>query len=144
MIDLLMEEQKKKILDFIKTQILGVVSTVDANNNPESAVVAFSETDNLELIFGSFSDTRKNKNLQNNNRVSFVISDNNITVQYEGLAKELSGSEAIKAREIHLFKNPSSKKYAFDEKQRFFKVTPTWIRYSDFNYNPKKVFEIKF
>ena len=144
MMDLHMEEQKKKILDFIKTQILGVISTVSPDSNPESAVVAFSETDNLELIFGSFSDTRKNKNLQSNNKVSFVIGWGDITVQYEGLAQELSGGEAIKAREIHLFKNPGSKKYAFDEKQRFFKITPIWVRYYDFNYDPEKVFEIKF
>lgn len=136
-------EIKEKILNFIKKQVVGIVSTINSENNkPESAVVAFSETDNLELIFGTFNDTRKYKNLQSNNRVAFVIGWDDITVQYEGVVEELSGEQAEKSRNIHLAKNPGSKKYAFDEKQRFFKITPTWIRYSDFNYDPEKVLEI--
>ncbi len=140
-----MSEEKQKVLDFIKTKIHGVISTVDLESNkPESAVVAFSETDNLELIFGTFNDTRKYKNLQSNNNTSFVIGWDDITVQYEGMVKELHRGDMENARNNHLAKNPSSKKYAFDEKQRYFKITPKWIRYSDFNFDPEKVFEISF
>lgn len=45
-----MTDQKKIILDFIKKHSLAVISTVDPEGNPESAVLEFSETDNLELI----------------------------------------------------------------------------------------------
>lgn len=137
---------KEKVYKFIKAHILGVVSTIDSKGGwPESAVVAFSETKDLEIIFGTFNNARKYKNLQSNKNISFVVGwDDNITVQYEGIAQEVSGDELDQCREIHLTKNPKSKKYAFDEKQRFFKVRPVWVKYSDFNHDPEDSFELSF
>jgi uncharacterized protein YhbP (UPF0306 family) len=141
----IMSEQQQKILDFIKTQMLGVVSTVDvANNKPESAMVAFSETDELEIIFGTFDDTRKYGNLQKNPSVAFVISAVPITVQYEGVVQEMQGDDLKKYRQIHIAKNPSSAKYVDHDQQKFFKITPTWIRYTNFGAKPHEIFEIIF
>ncbi len=138
-------EKKDKILNFIKKQNLCVISTSNKNGKPESAVVAFSETDNLELIFGTFYTTRKYKNLQGNKNVSVVIgwdADVGITVQYEGVAEEMKGRELDSCRDINLKKNPYSKKYAFEKEQRYFKIKPKWIRYSDFENND--IFEMNF
>lgn len=139
-------EIKNKILTFLKTQTLGVMATnnVEGGGAPESAIVAFSETDKLELIFGTFNNTRKYANLKKNLNISFVIGEGDVTVQYEGKAEEASGETLKKCRNIHVLKNPPSKKYAFDEQQRFFKVTPHWIRYSDLSSTPEEVFEIRF
>lgn len=140
-----MNEQKQKILEFLKTQILGIVSTIDYREaRPESAVVAFSETEELEIIFGTFNDTRKFRNLEHNPAVAFVIGWESVTVQYEGIAKISSGKEVDECRNILLQKNPKSNKFAFDERQRFIKVSPRWIRYSDFSVNPENVFEVSF
>ncbi len=142
-----MDVNKQKILDFIKNKKLTVLSTINSRNRPESAVVAFSETDRLELIFGTFNTTRKYRNLQNNKNVALVIGwdeKENITVQYEGLAKEVENKEFEKLIAIHLNKNPFSKTYAFDDKQKYFKITPKWIRYSNLSVKPKEVFEIGF
>lgn len=139
-----MPGQKSKILEFIKTQTLGVVSTIGSKDGkPQSAVMAFSEADQLEVIFGTFRDTRKYENLKNNPNVSYVIGWGDVTVQYEGIAEEALGDQFELCRNIHLAKNPESKKYAFDPRQRFFKVKPTWIRYSDFSFDPEQVFEIQ-
>ena len=140
-----MTDKEKRVLDFLKTQTLGVISTIDAKKNmPESAVVAFAETENLELIFGTFNDTRKYKNIQTNARVAFVIGWQGITVQYEGEAHEASASLSSRYRDIQLAKNLGSKKYAFHDQQRYFKITPRWIRYSDFSFDPEKIFELTF
>ena len=140
-----MEEKQGKILDFLKSQTICVVATIDAQNNkPESAVVAFSETKNLEIIFGTFIDTRKFKNLLNNPNIAFTIGWEDITIQYEGIARLAEGAVEEDLRNIHLAKNPASKKYAFHENQKFFKITPKWIRYSDFSFDPEKIFEVTF
>lgn len=139
-----MDEQKKTILEFLKTQLLGVIATVDSvSNKPESALVAFSETDHLELIFGTLNDTRKFANLQHNPHVAFVITGGEITVQYEGVAR-LAGTpeETDEYRTIHLTKNPAAKKFAHLAQQQFFKVRPTWIRYSNFSIKPPSVFAV--
>ncbi len=139
-----MPEQKQQILEFIKSQMLCTIATVDANGNPECATVAFSEKDNLGLVFGTFNDTRKFQNIQNNPHVAFAISNDDITVQYEGVATLAEGKMEYECRATHLRKNPSSKKYAVDIKQRFFEVAPRWIRYSDISVTPEKIFEIIF
>src|SRR4051812_31706743 len=110
-------DQKQKILSFIKTQMLGVVSTVDRSNKPESAIVAVSETENLELIFGTSSESRKFANIAGNPSVSFVVGWGPITIQYEGTARLTEGKEALECQEMHLAKNPASKKFASDPKQ---------------------------
>lgn len=142
-----MEKNKQKILDFIKKKKLAVLSTINSKGKPESAVIAFSETENLELIFGTFNTTRKYKNLQSEQNVSVVIGwdeKENITVQYEGLSKEVKDKEFQECRAIQLNKNPSSKTYAFEKEQRYFKIIPKWVRYSNLSKEPIEIFKITF
>ena len=142
-----MDENKRKVLDFIKKKKLAVVSTINFKGISESALVAFSETDKLEIIFGTFKNTRKYKNLQNNKNISLVIGwdeEENITIQYEGLANEVKNKEFEECRIIQLNKNPNSKTYAFEKEQRYFKISPKWIRYSNLSKEIEEIFEIKF
>ncbi len=143
-----LEEQKKVVLDFLSKELLGVVSTVHQDGNPEAAAVAFAENDNLELVFATFSNTRKYGNLKRNPYVAFVIGvseEEGITVQYEGEARELYGMELAKAKEIHVRKDPERRaKYAEMDENKYFLVTPTWIRYLDIKTDPETIFEIRF
>lgn len=120
------------------------MSTVNPAGKPQSAVVEFGDTDDLEIIFDTFANARKYKNLQNCKDVSIVVGwDNNITVQYEGKAQELFGEELERCKEIYFGKNPDAKKW--DKVGiKYFKVQPAWIRYSDLNKDPWEVFEIEF
>ncbi len=49
------------------------MSTINKEEKSESAVVAIAETEDLELIFGTFFTTRKYANLKLNPHVSVVI-----------------------------------------------------------------------
>ena len=136
--------RKKHIYEFIKTHALTVISTVGSDNVPESAVIRFGQTSHLEIIFSTFTNTRKYKNIMANPSVSFVIGwDERITVQYVGIAEELQGKDKLKYKK--LFYAQSSKAIKWDEKKpiAFFKVTPKWIRYSDLNKDPWEIFELK-
>lgn len=128
------EEIKKQILAFLGKHTLTVISTVDiGDSKPESAVIAFAENDNLELVFGTSNTTRKYKNLQKNPNVSFVIgwSSDVGTLQYEGTARELSMEESGPCSAAIIAKNPFSKRFAEKDDLRYFLVTPTWIRLLD-------------
>lgn len=136
---------KKLILDFIKEHKIGVIATVSSRNRPEAAVIEFGETDDFELIFDAFENSRKIQNVKQNNRVAFVIGwDEDITVQYEGEAFELTGDELEKYKKTYLAKNPAVAKWEDVEEIKFFKVIPKWIRYSDLNKDPWEVFEMEF
>jgi general stress protein 26 len=139
------EEIKKKILDFMKAHTLTVIATVDVENNkPEAAVIAFAEKENLDLTFGTSNKSRKYQNLQKNQNVSFVIgwSHEVGTIQYEGIATELEGNEALEHGKMMAFKNGSAEKFLAREDQRYFLVKPTWIRLLDKTKKPDEIFEI--
>ena len=108
-----------------------VLSTVNQEGQPESAVVGFGETDDLELIFGTSQLSRKAKNISQNDRVAVVIGwTNEGTLQYEGTARLLTGSEAEKYAEIYYQKSPGSRRYRDDPNERYFLITPGWLRFS--------------
>ena len=137
------EENKRTILDFISRHSLCVLSTVNKKGNPASAVVEFAETNGLALIIDTLSDKRKYKNLKNNSSVSCVIGwDDNKTVQFEGIAVELEGEELSEYKDVYFKKLPESRAFEKWGDLRFFKITPTWIRYSDFSVDPWIIHEI--
>jgi len=139
-------ENKDKILRFIKNQKLMVISTLNKNNYPESALVGFSENADLEVIFGIFNDTRKYLNLEGNKNVSLVIGfdiNEKITIQYEGIANEVKGKELEQCKKIHIDKL-ENEEYVNNSKEKIFKIIPKWIRYSDLSKEPEEIFEISF
>lgn len=138
-------ENKKLVLDFIKRHDIGVLATTTPEGVPEAAVIEFAETDEFELIFDTFTTYRKYLNMQKNPNVAFVIGwDENITVQYEGIAQELFKEELEKYKKIYFAKNPDAVKWQQFKEITYFKITPKWIRYRDGNTDPMNVFEIKF
>jgi len=135
----------QKILAFLNQNTLGVISTIHVDKNaPESAVVGFGNTENLELVFGTLASTRKYKNLMINPNLSFVIgwSSTTGTLQYEGVAHELSAEEIEKYTPLLLSKSEGHKKFINHPEQKYFLVTPTWIRFSDNAGNPPEVYEL--
>lgn len=135
----------KGILEFIKRHHIGVVATISPKGLPEAAVVEIAINNRHEIIFDTFSTYRKYENLKSNPNVAFVIGwDENITVQYEGVATELLGDELKQYKATYLAHNPDAKKWlAFDE-LTYFKVSPRWIRYRDGNQDPIEPVEITF
>lgn len=139
------EDIKTRILAFIKTQKLTVISTVDVERNkPEAACIAFAEKENLDLVFGTSIKSRKYKNLQTNQNVSFVIgwTDEFGTVQYEGVATELSGDEVLEHGNLMADKNENARAFLTREDQRYFLVKPTWIRFVDKSKKPEEKLEL--
>lgn len=138
---------KQVIYDFMEKNEHAVIATSNPETHqPESALVGFGQTKNLELVFGTFNTSRKYANLLQNNKVSFVIGWDNdyINVQYEGSATEIFGEEKDTLVQMYHQKVPSAAHYDTYPQQRYFKVTPTWIRYSDLSGEDEKIIELTF
>jgi len=140
------DSKKRKILDFVRKEKLGVVATISPEGNPEAAVMAVSQNDKLELFFQTNNETRKYKNLQVNPHVAVVFGhdiDEFITVQLEGAASEVANEDDLKKiRKIHVANNSESEKYVYLKENIFFKVRPSWVRYWDFHKDEK--IEVEF
>lgn len=139
-------DRKSEILNFIKNQRLAVISTINAQGLPESAVIGFGETEDFGLVFGTYNDSRKYQNLQSNPDVALVIGwdDGSKTVQYEGRARELGGAEAEKYAQIYTAKNPAAAIYKDNPKQRYFLNKPKWLRFTDIKKEPWDMAEVSF
>lgn len=122
--------------------MLCVLATIGPDDVPEAAVMEFGQTKDLEIIFDTYTTTRKYPNLQRNPNIAFAFGwDDMSTVQYEGIAKELKGSELVKYKQIMFSKNPEFRKWEKLPSIVYFKVSPKWIRYSAEN---GKSWELRF
>jgi len=138
-------DTKKLILNFLKSKNLSAISTINTVGLPQGAVVGFGQTENLELIFGTFNSSRKYQNLKENQQVAFTIGwDDSVTVQYEGVAREIAKDEWPLYAEQLFAKNSESEKYRDHPEERIFVVAPKWIRYSDLATEPWTIQELSF
>lgn len=137
---------KEAILETLQNNEHTVISTCGLSHQPEAALVGFGQTDQLKLIFGTYTTSKKYANIKENNKVAFVIgwADDNVTVQYEGTARELEKSEWEAYLNMYHAKVPSAAHYQLDPKQTYFLVTPTWIRYSDLSGDKEMIKEFYF
>jgi len=126
---------KEFILDFIKQHRLAIISTVSKENKPEAALIGIGVSNDLEIVFDTVKTSRKYHNLLQNTSVALVIGwDNETTLQYEGVAAELTGEGAEYYKEIYFEVYPDGRERAKTWPDIVhFKITPTWVRYSDFN-----------
>ena len=136
--------QKSDLLNFIRKQSMAVISTVNEAGRPESALVEFVALDDLTLLFDTFSNKRKYRNVSRDPHVSFVIGWNsdNRTLQYEGVATETYGDDLDLCKQLYYQALPDAKSFESHGDLRFFRVKPRWIRYSDFSVDPWRISEI--
>lgn len=138
---------KKRIYEFFNIHELGVISTIHCDKNaPESALVGFGHDTSLNILFGTSNTSRKYANLQKNSFVSFVIGGTRKlgTVQYEGVAREILKEEVSEFLPLLIQKNIDNKSFVAREEQRYFLVTPLWIRFLDNAGKAPGVYEVHF
>jgi general stress protein 26 len=125
---------RAELLAFLRSHRLGVLATVSPAGEPECAVVGIAVTDDLEIVFDTLGNTRKVANLRKSPKIAFVIGwDEEITVQYEGVADEPQEAELERLREVYFIVYPDGRERQKWPGITYFRVRPTWARYSDFN-----------
>ena len=123
------------IYGFIKQHDLAVLSTLSGENCPEAALIGIAVSEDLEIVFDTVKTSRKYKNLLQNPLIALVIGwDNETTVQYEGKAEELNSEDDGHLKELYFaeFKDSRERAETWPDIVHF-KITPKWIRYSNFN-----------
>jgi hypothetical protein len=125
---------RDQLLRFLQAQRLGIVASISPAGDPQSAVVGIAVTDRLEIVFDTLSSTRKCDNLRRLPKISVVTGwDQEITVQYEGVADEPSGTELERLKACYFGVYPDGVERQQWEGITYFRIRPIWIRYSDFN-----------
>ncbi|MBS1500606.1 MAG: pyridoxamine 5'-phosphate oxidase family protein [Bacteroidetes bacterium] len=137
---------KDIVYQVIRQQKLAVVSSINSDGQPESALVGIAVSTSLEIIFDTVSSSRKYNNMISHPNVSLVIGwDDETTVQYEGVARVLGDdANADDYREVYYAVWPDGRERAATWPGLVhIKITPKWIRYSNFN-TPVVIDELSF
>ncbi len=121
---------------------LGVLGTIGDSNAPQSALVGIAVTENLEIIFDTAKSSRKYSNLIARPACSLVIGwAGEQTLQYEGVADELSGGKLYRYQQVYFRAWPECRAHLSWPGIVYFVVRPRWIRYSDFDQHPPLIRE---
>ena len=127
---------------FMARQRYGVVSSVGPDGAPQSALVGIATTSELEVVFDTVTTSRKYANLVARPACSFVIGwSGEQTVQLEGMAEELGGTELERCRSVYFAAWPDGPARMSWPGIVYLLVRPRWIRYSDFDRSPPLIEE---
>jgi nitroimidazol reductase NimA-like FMN-containing flavoprotein (pyridoxamine 5'-phosphate oxidase superfamily) len=130
--------EKAELLAYLQSQRLGVLGSLSPDNQPQGALVGYAITPKFEILFDTVRTSRKYSNMLANPHVSFTIGDttnhaDERTVQYEGLAEELTADQLAELRPIYYATWPDGVEREQWPDITWFIIHPRWIRYSDFN-----------
>jgi general stress protein 26 len=136
------------LLAFMREHKMAVQAAVSASGAPQAAVVGIVVTDALEIFFDTLATSRKATNLRGNPRIAVVIGgpgkDEERTVQYEGVADEPVGAELAGLKDLYFRHFPDGRDRETLPDVTYIRVTPRWIRYSDFSRSPWDIVEFDF
>lgn len=137
-------KNREEIYDFMNSYLHGVISTLNKDGLPNSAIVGFGQTKDLCILIGTDNTSRKYTNMQRDAHVAFTIGGTTAeTIQLEGNARELKPEELQLVSDNYWRKNPHAKVHHKNPGERYFIITPTWIRYTDLRVDPWSITEIK-
>ena len=136
------------ILQFMRENRYAVQASVSATGAPQAAVVGFVVTDSFELFFDCLSTHRKAVNLRGNPKVAFVIGGSTPgqerTLQLDGIADEPAGADLERLQKLYFSAFPDGVHRQNLPGIAYFRVRPTWIRFSDYSSQPNKIVQFSF
>ncbi len=145
------------LLNFLHSYDVAVLATIKPGNISHAATIYYYVDDNFNFYFVTKNETSKFKNIENNHSVSLVITDSVTlqTIQVEGNAEEVDYTKEYAPMMAKYNETLSENRQEWDKIPlnhvpdsgyfAFVKVTPTWIRWSDYkNWEHIVKFDHKF
>ena len=136
---------RSELIDFVRARGLAVVATTGPDGRPEAALVGITATDRGELVFDTSRTSRKATNLEREPRVAAVIGwDDEVTVQLEGVADLLTGADLERCKQAYFTQYPDGAERARDPDICHFRISPQWLRCSDYRPETFGITETRF
>jgi len=132
---------KDEALTFLKAHSLATLATISPEGNPHARIVYYASDDAFNVYFLSLANTRKVADIRVNPKAAVVISDDDKQhmLQIEGVFEEMTDTATFGPIITKLSQNlfpedgPEAPVTHMDKaKPVFFKLAPTWVRWSNF------------
>ena len=129
-----MSLSRSELLANLRRRRYCVVASIAPDGAPQAAVVGFAVSDDLELVFDTFGTTRKMANLRRDPRIAVVVGvgEDECTVQIEGVADELTGSDLARLQPVYFGVFPDGVDRLKWPGITYVRIRPRTVRYSDF------------
>lgn len=128
---------KNKVLAVLKNNNLAVLSTADLSGKSESAVMAYTVKDDLNILMSTEDDSRKMRNISVNDQVSVIVGGlkGDPSLQIEGRTRILQNEEKTQSIQFMLAEHPELKEYGI-ESGAIIEIKANWVRYIDYSQEP--------
>ena len=121
------------LIDYVRAQRAGVVSTLGPGGQPQAAYLTFAVTDRGELVFDAKPDSRKVANLRRDGRVAVVIGGpDGTTLQGEGTAGFPAGADLDRCTAAYVAAFPEFAGSFDAGAVVVLRVELAWARFGDF------------
>jgi hypothetical protein len=138
-------ENRDKLLTFMRQELYAVQASVSPRGVPQAAIVGVVVSDKFEVFFDTLASSRKTNNLRQNSLTALVIgpaaSGSDRTVQLEGVADEPKDAELERLLELYFARFPAGRQRRQLSEITYWRIRPTWLRYSDFSVDPPEIVE---
>ncbi len=133
---------KKDVVNFLKSNFVGVLSTAN-DNKPTCSPVVYVIDDDLNFYFVTNTETYKARNIEKNPKVSIAVWQFlEMSVQMDGIATKVTDDETkewvIEAFGDAATKDPNFWAPIFRIKRSdyvLFKIQPTWLQVLDLTHD---------
>lgn len=139
---------RDELLRLTRKRHYAALSTAAPGGQPQSAPMRYCVTDDFEIVMGTLAVSRKYANLERNAKVAVLIWDNEFAIQIEGAFEQPSGNGQDRLRELFTYEFPENARIrsarGSDLGHVYFRIVPSWVRYSDFSEVPGRVLTLDF
>ena len=134
-----------KLLAFMRSHRWAIEATSTLSGAPQAAIIGIAVTNELEIVFDTLSSSRKAANLRANPRIALVVGGwddlDARTVQYEGEIDFPAEPELSHLKQIYFSTFSDGPTRDAWPGTTYVRVSPLWIRLSDFTVDPPAISE---
>lgn len=125
--------EQAELIEFVRARGLGVVASRGTNGSSQAALVGIAATERGEIVFDCSRGSRKYANIERDPAVALVVGwEDEVTVQIEGRADVPGGGDLHRCKTAYFEQYPDGRDRAEAPDIAHIRVTPQWLRYSDF------------
>jgi len=124
---------RDELLRLMRRHQYATLATASPTGQPEAVPLRYAVTDDLEVVMGTLSTSRKIRNLRRSRKVALLVWDYEQSIQIEGLFDEPAGTDLERLR-LHFGRDfpREAAIRATRPSHLFFRIRPLWARIADF------------
>ncbi len=139
-------DSRADAIDFLNQENIGVLATISPDGHPRARFMYYAADDQFNVYLLTYKNTRKVADLEGHYLAAFTVANELVpkSIQIEGTVADVTDEPTSDGIIKKLFERMHSNQEFgaplthFDSSGlRFYKLSPTWVRFGDFTEGQK-------